>query len=184
MARITIEDCIQRVPNRFALVLLAAQRSRELANGAIARVSKEGDKNTVISLREIADTDISLEDLESQLVLNLQRFRDRDEPDEMDDEAAFTEQFLASGELDNSLDEKGLPAAHIEAEEESGALDAEIEALNDAFGADLDAEMDADGDENMSDIEGLSPEDLMEGESETGGGFEDFPSFEDVEKDD
>ena len=176
MARITIEDCIQRVPNRFALVLLAAQRSRELANGAIARVSKDGDKNTVISLREIADTDISLEDLESQLVLNLQRFRDRDEPDEMDDEAAFTEQFLASGELDNSLDEKGLPAAHIEADEDSSSLDSEIEALNDAVGAGLE-EMDGDDDENAADMTGLSPEDLMEGESETGGGFEDFSLF-------
>ncbi len=68
MARVTVEDCIEQISNRFELVLLAAQRTRELGKGALPAVEKEDDKNSVIALREIADDEIPLDELRRKLV--------------------------------------------------------------------------------------------------------------------
>ncbi len=84
MARVTVEDCIDKVDNRFELVLLAAQRARSISNGAEITVDRDNDKNPVVSLREIADETIKPADLKEQLISSYQRRVERDEPEEDD----------------------------------------------------------------------------------------------------
>jgi DNA-directed RNA polymerase subunit omega len=72
MARVTVEDCIDKVDNRFDLVLLAAHRARMISSGSQLTVDRDNDKNPVVSLREIADSAISPEDLREELVHSLQ----------------------------------------------------------------------------------------------------------------
>ena len=81
MARVTVEDCIEKVPNRFELVLLSAFRARQLSQGATPTVDRDNDKNSVIALREIADGTIDAEDLKEQLVHSLQKYAEVDEPE-------------------------------------------------------------------------------------------------------
>ena len=82
MARVTVEDCIDKVPNRFDLVLLAAQRARQVSGGAELTLERDRDKNPVVALREIADETIDLEGLRNNLVQGLQRHVEKDEPEE------------------------------------------------------------------------------------------------------
>ena len=71
MARVTVEDCVERIPNRFELVMLAAKRSREIASGSVLTVERDNDKNPVVALREIADETVPLDDLREELVRGL-----------------------------------------------------------------------------------------------------------------
>lgn len=73
MARVTVEDCIVQIPNRFELVLLAAQRARNIGRGEEMTIDRDNDKNPVVALREIADTAIDLAAVEADLVKSLQR---------------------------------------------------------------------------------------------------------------
>lgn len=73
MARVTVEDCVLKVPNRFELVLLAAQRAKNIAAGSAPSVDRDNDKNTVIALREIAEDKIALDDLKNTLVTGMQK---------------------------------------------------------------------------------------------------------------
>ena len=82
MARVTVEDCVLRVPNRFELVMLAAQRAREVSAGAPLTVEQDDDKNPVVALREIADETVSLEDLDASLIQSMQKHVEFDEPEE------------------------------------------------------------------------------------------------------
>jgi DNA-directed RNA polymerase subunit omega len=82
MARVTVEDCVLKVPNRFELVLLAAQRARDIAAGAPLTVEKDNDKNPVISLREIADETVGLDHLKNAVVRGMQKTVEVDEPEE------------------------------------------------------------------------------------------------------
>ena len=82
MARVTVEDCVGLVPNRFELVLLAAQRARDIRSGAELTVEKDNDKNAVIALREIADETIDLETLRYELEHGREVDTEIDEPDE------------------------------------------------------------------------------------------------------
>ncbi len=86
MARVTVEDCIEKVENRFDLVLLAAQRARQLSSGTVTTLSRDNDKNPVIALREIAETAVSPEELEQLLINNTQRFVQADNPFGKDDD--------------------------------------------------------------------------------------------------
>lgn len=81
MARVTVEDCIEKVDNRFELILLAAHRSRMIANGDLILVDRDKDKNPVVALREIADGAIDHEDLKESLVESLQKHAEVDEPE-------------------------------------------------------------------------------------------------------
>jgi DNA-directed RNA polymerase subunit omega len=81
MARVTVEDCIDKVENRFDLVLLAGHRARMISAGAPITVERDNDKNPVVALREIADTTISPEDLMEELVHSLQKYVEVDEPE-------------------------------------------------------------------------------------------------------
>ncbi|MBB4286707.1 DNA-directed RNA polymerase subunit omega [Roseospira goensis] len=82
MARVTVEDCIERIPNRFELVLLAAQRARDIAAGAPLTVTKDNDKNPVIALREIADRMVEPDQVTNELIQGLQKHVESDEPEE------------------------------------------------------------------------------------------------------
>lgn len=82
MARVTVEDCVVKVPNRFELVLLAAQRSRALAGGATPTIERENDKNPVIALREIAEATVDPEKLRQLVVSGLQKHVEIDEPED------------------------------------------------------------------------------------------------------
>ncbi|MGE8942541.1 DNA-directed RNA polymerase subunit omega [Leptospira interrogans] len=81
MARVTVEDCVDKVPNRFELVLLAAHRARSIANGSPMTVEQENDKNPVIALREIADEMIPSDDLREGLIHSIQKNVEVDEPE-------------------------------------------------------------------------------------------------------
>jgi DNA-directed RNA polymerase subunit omega len=85
MARVTVEDCVDKVPNRFDLVLLAAQRAREISGGAELTIDRDRDKNPVVALREIAETTVRPKELQESLVQSLQRVlpEDEDEADEI-----------------------------------------------------------------------------------------------------
>ncbi len=85
MARVTVEDCVVKVPNRFELVLLAAQRAREIASGAPLTVERDDDKNPVIALREIAEETIALDHQRDLLVRGMQKHVEIDEPEETPD---------------------------------------------------------------------------------------------------
>ena len=82
MARVTVEDCILKIPNRFRLVMLAAQRARDLSVGSPLTVERDNDKDPVVALREIAEGTVSAEDLDVALIEGLQKHLDVDEPDE------------------------------------------------------------------------------------------------------
>ena len=94
MARVTVEDCVEQVPNRFDLVMLAAHRARALGSGAELKVERDHDKNPVVALREIADQKLDLGGLKESLVKGLQKHI---EPDQIEEEV--TE--LMAGEQQN-----------------------------------------------------------------------------------
>jgi DNA-directed RNA polymerase subunit omega len=73
MARVTVEDCVERIPNRFELVMLAAQRARNISRGESLTVDRDNDKNPVVALREIADGTVPLDGLQADLIKSLQR---------------------------------------------------------------------------------------------------------------
>jgi DNA-directed RNA polymerase subunit omega len=81
MARVTVEDCVDKVPNRFELVLLAAHRARAIANGSAMTIEPDNDKNPVVALREIADQTIPPDDLREGLIFSIQKHGETDEPE-------------------------------------------------------------------------------------------------------
>ncbi|MBZ0216393.1 MAG: DNA-directed RNA polymerase subunit omega [Fimbriimonadaceae bacterium] len=82
MARVTVEDCIDKVENRFELVLVAAHRAREVSGGAPITIDRDNDKNPVVALREIAEETIMPGDVREDLIHSMQKFVEVDEPDE------------------------------------------------------------------------------------------------------
>ncbi len=116
MARVTVEDCVLKVPNRFELVLLAAQRARNISRGEQLTIDRDNDKNPVVALREIADETLSFEGLEQDLAKSLSRVP---EPEPVDEEVVDlipTEQNIF-----------GLQ--DVSAEEEAAAMAAEAEEM-------------------------------------------------------
>jgi DNA-directed RNA polymerase subunit omega len=129
MARVTVEDCVQRVPNRFQLVLLAAQRARNLSRGEELTVDRDNDKNPVVALREIADETIELDKIEQDLVKSLSR---APEPEPADEEV-----------LDLiPTDQNIFGLQDVAAEEETAALASENEEMSpDDIEAAIEAEL-------------------------------------------
>ncbi len=82
MARVTVEDCVDKVDNRFELVLLASHRARLISSGSPIQVDRDKDKNPVVALREIADQRIHPEDLKEELIHSLQKHTEVDEPEQ------------------------------------------------------------------------------------------------------
>ena len=93
MARVTVEDCVDKIPNRFDLVLLAAQRARQISGGAELTIDRDRDKNPVVALREIAEMTVKPKQLEEAVIMNLQRVQvdDEDAPDEVGSLSASAE---------------------------------------------------------------------------------------------
>jgi DNA-directed RNA polymerase subunit omega len=81
MARITVEDCVTKIPNRFELVMLAAQRARDISAGASLTVERDNDKNPVVALREIADEKVDCDDLREDFIHSMQKYVEVDEPE-------------------------------------------------------------------------------------------------------
>ena len=90
MARVTVEDCVDKIPNRFDLVLIAAQRARQISGGADLTIDRDRDKNPVVALREIAEVTVKPKHLEEAIVTNLQKVR-IDEEDETEELASLSE---------------------------------------------------------------------------------------------
>ena len=82
MARVTVEDCVEQIPNRFELVAIAAQRARHISAGAELTIDRDNDKNPVVALSEIADKTVNLRELEEDLIKSLQHHVEQDEPEE------------------------------------------------------------------------------------------------------
>ena len=110
MARVTVEDCVLRVPNRFELVMLAAQRARHISAGAPLSVDRDNDKNPVVALREIAEETVALEDLEESLIKSMQKYVQMEESiDDLDPAIPETMQLsagepVAASDDDDTLD--------------------------------------------------------------------------------
>lgn len=118
MARVTVEDCVLKVPNRFELVMVAAQRARNLGAGAALTVDRDDDKNPVIALREIAEGTVDLGELENSLIRGLQKVVETDEPesDELDALGMQQQISLVADEI-ALAEEVGEDQLHIEGED-------------------------------------------------------------------
>ena len=103
MARVTVEDCIEKINNRFELIIVASQRARELSNGAPIEVERDNDKNTVIALREIAEENIKVPDLTESAVYKLRKHVEQvDDGTEDDEEVGDDFENLYKGEISKS----------------------------------------------------------------------------------
>jgi DNA-directed RNA polymerase subunit omega len=149
MARVTVEDCVVKVPNRFELVLLAGQRAREITAGAPLSIDRDDDKNPVVALREIADETIALDHLKDSLVRGMQKHVEMDEPEE-------THEI----ELDQSLFGMAMPGGVLigAGEEEDEGVEEEEEVLEEDS---LEEELEEDMLAIAADVE---PEEEIEGE--------------------
>ena len=105
MARVTVEDCVEVIPNRFKLVLYAARRAREISAGASLTVDRDNDKNPVVALREIAEQSIPLASLQESLIRAMQRTFIRDENDEDLDSELAEDNFTALSMSESDDDE-------------------------------------------------------------------------------
>lgn len=105
MARVTVEDCVLRVPNRFELVLVASQRARDISSGARLTVERDNDKNPVVALREIADDTVQTDVLRNAVVSGLQKHVEVDEPEEDEMEGFMPEGDIAFENMAASEDE-------------------------------------------------------------------------------
>jgi DNA-directed RNA polymerase subunit omega len=127
MARVTVEDCIDKVENRFELVILASHRARLLSSGSQLTVDRDNDKNPVVALREIAETSISPGDLKEDLIHSLQKYVEVDEPEpdasllgaSVDaDDTEVTMEHMSEEELLKGLEGLTPPEAQPEPEPE------------------------------------------------------------------
>ena len=114
MARITVEDCIDKFPSRFELVLVASQRSRELHSGETPTIDRDNDKNTVIALREIADISIPIETMKENVIAGFQKVTINDEEDENLDIKSSEE----NNNDQNDQNEELISDSHTQIEEE------------------------------------------------------------------
>ena len=104
MARVTVEDCVTKIPNRFELVMVASQRARNISAGAALEVERDNDKNPVVALREIADNHVDQKELEEALIKGLQKFVEMDEPEEDEVDRIAIQQELTVGEGEATTD--------------------------------------------------------------------------------
>jgi len=127
MARVTVEDCVQKVPNRFELVLLAAQRARNLSRGEDLTVDRDDDKNPVVALREIAEETVELKHLEQDLIKSLSRAPEPEPADEEVLDLIPTDQNIF-GLQDVSAEEEAatLPIEDLSPDDIEAAIEAEL----------------------------------------------------------
>lgn len=157
MARVTVEDCVLKIPNRFELVMMAAQRARDVAAGAALSIDRDNDKNPVVALREIADETVGLDDLRDALVRGHQKVVEQDEPEEDIVELMAGEQAWAvpdggrgddQGDDEISEDDDVLgrmdlePGASFEGEE-GNLVDRDVNDIGKAYDGGVDNASDA-----------------------------------------
>lgn len=114
MARVTVEDCVVRVPNRFELVLLAAQRARDITAGAPISLDRDNDKNPVVALREIADATVQLDQLQNAVITGMQKHVEIDEPED-------------EGEIEVGNQQWPIDLAKVSPEDDTAAVDEEMQ---------------------------------------------------------
>lgn len=159
MARVTVEDCIDKIPNRYELLMVAAQRAKDISSGSPVTLPRDNDKNPVIALREIAENTVNIEDLQKSLVMGLQKYVEVEEPEEeeleimaaekelVDLDEQFSDLLLDSDVSDSMqvVDENGNADADddLDLSAEDG-IDDDDAQLDDSFdmGADLDDDFD------------------------------------------
>ena len=152
MARITVEDCVLKIPNRFDLVLVAAQRARDISAGAALTLDRDNDKNPVVSLREIAEDKVDLDALRRAVVQGLQRHVEQDEPADEDPDLMTLGEGLGAMKAEDAIARKTLIEEEI-ADEVLTVGEGAIEAGADEAGF---TEESSDSDESSSD-EGEEP---------------------------
>jgi DNA-directed RNA polymerase subunit omega len=138
MARVTVEDCIEKIQNRFELVMVAAQRARKIGSGAALTIDRDNDKNPVVSLREIAVESVPLDTLKEDLIRNHQRmvvYEEDETIDLMDGEAEW-EKIANRGEGDDLYGDEEIDEDEEEVAEEGAAEP----SLEDVAGAPADKE--------------------------------------------
>jgi DNA-directed RNA polymerase subunit omega len=138
MARVTVEDCVEKVPSRFELVLLAAQRAREISSGSPLTIDRDNDKDPVVALREIADGTITPDELREARIRSMQRYVERDEPEEDELSLEFAGRQLSA--VHEELTADNLQKVF------SDMVGDEVEQEMNIDGAD---DLDADGDEDL-----------------------------------
>ncbi|HXP32155.1 MAG TPA: DNA-directed RNA polymerase subunit omega [Stellaceae bacterium] len=116
MARVTVEDCVIKIPNRFELVLLAAQRARDMVAGAHPTLDRDNDKNPVVALREIAAESIAFDALQNNLIKGMQKHVEIDEPEE-DQDIEIGAPTGWPGDLGPSLDDVSGEEGEVTGEE-------------------------------------------------------------------
>ena len=110
MARVTVEDCVDKIPNRFDLVMIASQRARNISAGAELTVERDNDKNPVVALREIAEETVEFDELEEGLIKGLQTYVEMDEPEEDEiDMLAIQRDMSGEGEVPMAILESVPP---------------------------------------------------------------------------
>lgn len=137
MARVTVEDCIIKIPNRFDLVILAGQRARNISAGAPLTIERDNDKNPVIALREIAESSVEVADLEEAVVKSLQKYVEIDEPETEDEMEMLTAESLAATVAEDLGQVVGEPEGQVE-----GEIEGEAEAEPEGFEPESDIESD------------------------------------------
>ena len=159
MARVTVEDCVDKIPNRYDLVMIAAQRARDISSGAPLCVDRDNDKNSVVALREIAENRVSIEDLQKSLVMGLQKYVEVEEPEDEEVEILAAEKELADmdGQFSSDMisDEDLNESMQVHGGDED---DADLNLDSDASDIDFDDDADLNGDmldDNLGDEDDL-----------------------------
>ena len=130
MARVTVEDCIKKIPNRFDLVVAAAQRSREISNGVAIEIERDNDKNPVVSLREIASEAVDADSLQERFIRSMQKNLIKEDIN-LENDASLEEEFAAylnENEKDNQPNEN-LIFNKMNSEEDGSFVDVSDEFL-------------------------------------------------------
>ena len=130
MARVTVEDCIKKIPNRFDLVVAAAQRSREISNGVAIEIERDNDKNPVVSLREIASEAVDADSLQERFIRSMQKNLIKEDIN-LENDASLEEEFAAylnENKKDNPPNEN-LTFNKMNSEEDGSFVDVSEEFL-------------------------------------------------------
>ena len=174
MARVTVEDCVVKIPNRFELVLLAAQRAREITSGAPLSIDRDDDKNPVVALREIAEETVGLAQLKEAVVRGMQKHVEIDEPEETHELEVDPSVFgvalpstALSSDDETGLEERAFEDADVEDEEdlEEEALERDLadeEEIGDDALAIADLAINGEEDEGKD----MPQDDLADGDDE------------------
>lgn len=151
MARVTVEDCIEVINNRFELVLMAAQRARDISAGQSPLVSRDNDKNPVIALREIAEQKVDMDELKRHIVRGVNRYSDKTEEDELLSALQAQETLPGLPGVEASENLSGFEISEIDFEND-GATSLDDDLSDDELAAEADLGADEDFDESNASL--------------------------------